>query len=56
VESVTLTDLDRLGMNGQVKRKGAVMKLRLPFPKPADERKAIKEAIVDMTKAARGAK
>jgi len=55
VESVALTDLDRLGMNGEVKRKGAVLKLRLPFPKPADERKAIKEAIVDMTKAARGA-
>eukprot|EP00199_Chlamydomonas_sp_CCMP681_P002792 CAMPEP_0119107158 /NCGR_PEP_ID=MMETSP1180-20130426/8630_1 /TAXON_ID=3052 ORGANISM="Chlamydomonas cf sp, Strain CCMP681" /NCGR_SAMPLE_ID=MMETSP1180 /ASSEMBLY_ACC=CAM_ASM_000741 /LENGTH=309 /DNA_ID=CAMNT_0007092607 /DNA_START=44 /DNA_END=973 /DNA_ORIENTATION=+ len=51
VEAVSLLDLDRLGMNAQVKRKGETFKVRLPFPKPAPDRKGIKEAIVEMTKA-----
>ncbi|PNH12245.1 hypothetical protein TSOC_000823 [Tetrabaena socialis] len=34
---------------------GRAPKLRLPFPSPAEDRKSIKEAIVEMTKKARGA-
>jgi len=30
---------------------GQTFKLRLPFSKPAEDRKGIKEAIVEMTKA-----
>lgn len=31
------------------------VQLRLPFPSPAEDRKAIKDQIVDMTKKAKGA-
>ena len=37
-----MLDLDRLGMNFDVKHKGSGFKLRLPFPKPAEDRKGIK--------------
>lgn len=52
VDDAKLTDLDRLGMNCMVTRNGASFKMRLPFVKPAEDRKGIKEAIVEMTKAA----
>lgn len=52
VDSAKMLDLDRLGMNLEVKRQGQTFKLRLPFSKPAEDRKGIKEAIVEMTKAA----
>ena len=42
VESVRMLDLDRLGMNFDVKYKGSGFKLRLPFPRPAEDRKGIK--------------
>eukprot|EP00798_Chlamydomonas_sp_ICE-L_P009214 gene9214-16358_t len=53
VEDAKLTELDRLGMNCMVTRKGTSFKLRLPFATPAEDRKGIKNAIVEMTKAAR---
>lgn len=53
MESAKMLDLDRLGMNLECKRQGQTFKLRLPFVKPAEDRKGIKEAIVEMTKATR---
>ncbi|GLC36852.1 hypothetical protein PLESTB_000775700 [Pleodorina starrii] len=55
VDAVTMLDLDRLGINCSVKRGGQTFKLRLPFPHPAEDRKSIKDAIVEMTKKARSA-
>lgn len=55
VDKAKLLDLDRLGMNVDVTRQGQCFKLRLPFTKPAEDRKGIKEAIVEMTKAAKAA-
>ncbi|GAX84646.1 hypothetical protein CEUSTIGMA_g12067.t1 [Chlamydomonas eustigma] len=52
VEDVTMLDLDRLGINFDVKFKDQAFKLRLPYPQPVEDRKAIKEAIVTMTRAA----
>ncbi|GIL90920.1 hypothetical protein Vretimale_17126 [Volvox reticuliferus] len=53
VDAVRMIDLDRLGINCSVTRKGQTFKLRLPFPHPAEDRKSIKDAIVEMTKKAR---
>ncbi|GBF90333.1 hypothetical protein Rsub_02439 [Raphidocelis subcapitata] len=52
-----MLDLDRLGTNLQVTQEegGASFKVRLPFVRPAEDRKGIKEVIVEMTRAARGA-
>ncbi|GFR50173.1 hypothetical protein Agub_g12339 [Astrephomene gubernaculifera] len=55
VDSVRMLDLDRLGVNCCVTRRGQTFKLRLPFPHPAEDRKSIKDAIVEMTKKARSA-
>jgi hypothetical protein len=57
VASARLLDLDRLGMNLEVSRAAgeAPFKLRLPFTRAAEERKGIKDAIVEMTRAAKGA-
>lgn len=54
---VRMLDLDRLGFNVSVvaagDEGGAAFKARLSFPKPAEDRKGVKDAIVEMTKAAR---
>ncbi|KXZ44540.1 hypothetical protein GPECTOR_65g158 [Gonium pectorale] len=55
VDAVTLLDLDRLGVNCSVKRNGQTFKVRLPFPHPAEDRKSIKDNIVEMTKKAKSA-
>ncbi|MEW5301614.1 MAG: hypothetical protein WDW38_002618 [Sanguina aurantia] len=55
VDSITLLDIDRLGMNAVVKRKGDTFKMRLPYPSPAEDRKSIKDAIVLMTRTAKAA-
>lgn len=55
VEEANMLSLDRLGMNLEVKHKGQTLQLRLPYPAPVDNRKAIKEAIVGMTKASAAA-
>jgi putative heme iron utilization protein len=51
VESATLVGMDRLGMTAQVARQGQTFKLRLPFPRGAEDRKDVKTLIVEMTRA-----
>ncbi|KAF5837126.1 hypothetical protein DUNSADRAFT_4803 [Dunaliella salina] len=53
VSSAKLTGLDRLGMNAEVVREGQSFKVRLPFSRPAEDRKSVKDVIVEMTRAAR---
>eukprot|EP00249_Psilotum_nudum_P019398 c27230_g1_i2 orf=113-1150(-) len=43
-----INDLDRLGLNVQIERNGTLMKLRIPFDKPAEDRKDVKSLIVQM--------
>ena len=52
VDSATMLSLDRLGVNVSCERAGQSFKCRLPFPRPAEDRKAIKEVVVEMTRAA----
>jgi hypothetical protein len=49
-----ILSLDRLGMMVKAKLEvagGGYSKIRLPFPRPAEDRKSIKELLVEMTKA-----
>jgi hypothetical protein len=39
----------------QVTRGGQTFKMRLPFVRPAEDRKGVKDVIVEMTRAARAA-
>ncbi|GAB4820158.1 hypothetical protein N2152v2_007204 [Parachlorella kessleri] len=57
VSKATILSLDRLGMNLVVEKEGhdTPFKLRLPFPRPATDRKSIKDIIVEMTQAAAAA-
>jgi putative heme iron utilization protein len=55
VDKATMLSLDRLGVNVACERQGESFKCRLPFPRPAEDRKMIKELIVEMTRAAAGA-
>lgn len=55
VDEARMVSLDRLGFNTACIRGGQPFKARLAFPKPADDRKAIKELIVEMTRAAAAA-
>ncbi|KAL6757010.1 hypothetical protein V8C86DRAFT_1737279 [Haematococcus lacustris] len=55
LDAVKLLDIDRLGMNAEVVRKGQTIQLRLPFVRSAEDRKGVKEAIVEMTRASRAA-
>ena len=53
VEEAKIASIDALGMNVAVKRDGETFKIRLPFePGPATDRKAVKDAMVGMTKTA----
>jgi putative heme iron utilization protein len=56
VESPVMTSLDKLGINFSVKISGSPspLPLRINYPSPAEDRKAIKEQIVAMTRAAKG--
>lgn len=54
VDEARMLDLDRLGTTLACVRQGQQFKVRLPFTKPAEDRKGVKEALVEMTKAARG--
>merc|ERR1719353_1175272 len=49
VEKADLVQLDRLGFMVQVTRLGQTFKLRLPFPRAAEDRKDVKTLIVEMT-------
>lgn len=55
VDKATMLSLDRLGVNVACERQGETFKCRLPFPRPAEDRKSIKELIVEMTRAAAAA-
>ena len=55
VDKAMMLSLDRLGVNVACERQGESFKCRLPFPRPAEDRKMIKELIVEMTRAAAGA-
>ncbi|KAH7353013.1 hypothetical protein KP509_19G075100 [Ceratopteris richardii] len=48
VESAKIIDLDTLGLNVQVVFQGKPIKLRVPFPRPAESRKDVKDLIVKM--------
>jgi hypothetical protein len=52
VQGAEICGLDQLGMNIKVTRNGEQFKIRVPFEKPAPDRKAVKEVMVAMTKAA----
>jgi putative heme iron utilization protein len=49
LDSAQLVQLDRLGFMVQCTRKGETFKMRLPFPRPAEDRKDVKTLIVQMT-------
>eukprot|EP00325_Prymnesiales_sp_UTEX-LB-985_P030059 CAMPEP_0174737544 /NCGR_PEP_ID=MMETSP1094-20130205/68474_1 /TAXON_ID=156173 /ORGANISM="Chrysochromulina brevifilum, Strain UTEX LB 985" /LENGTH=315 /DNA_ID=CAMNT_0015940787 /DNA_START=195 /DNA_END=1142 /DNA_ORIENTATION=+ len=51
VEKAELVQLDRLGFMVQITRLGQTFKLRLPFPRAAEDRKDVKTLIVEMTRA-----
>ncbi|CAM9817916.1 unnamed protein product, partial [Choristocarpus tenellus] len=51
----TITAVDRLGMYVVVGLGGQSGKLRLPFPRPAEGRKDVKDLIVEMTRTAAAA-
>eukprot|EP00887_Chlorella_sp_A99_P000171 scaffold13.g171.t1 len=55
VDSATILSIDRLGMNVSCTRQGQDFKARLPFPRPATDRKSVKDLIVEMTQAAAAA-
>jgi len=53
-----IVSIDSIGMTVQAKLEiggGGFAKVRLPFPQPAVDRKAIKEVLVEMTRAASSA-
>jgi len=51
VDDAQLVQLDRLGFMVQVTRLGQSFKMRLPFPRAAEDRKDVKTLIVEMTQA-----
>jgi len=58
VSDANIVGLDKLGMTVKAKLDslgGGYSKIRLPFPREISERKAVKEVIVEMTKASAGA-
>jgi len=54
LESANLVQLDRLGFMVQCTRKGDTFKMRLPFPRAAEDRKDVKTLIVQMTQESMG--
>lgn len=55
VDKALIQSLDRLGMTVVCERGKDALKCRLPFPRPAADRKDIKTLIVEMTQASAGA-
>ncbi|GLT36681.1 hypothetical protein SLA2020_110440 [Shorea laevis] len=53
VESAYMLDLDSLGFNVKAGYQGNTFKLRIPFPRHAEDRKDVKTLIVDMLQAAK---
>lgn len=56
VSKATILGIDRLGMSVSCERGKDQFKARLPFPRPATDRKSIKDLIVEMTRASAAAK
>lgn len=56
VDEARMLALDRLGVDMEVSRGGQSFRLRLPFIRPAEDRKGVKEVLVEMTKTARAAR
>ncbi|KAL5547274.1 hypothetical protein UlMin_006961 [Ulmus minor] len=52
VDSAHILDLDSLGFNVKAGYKGQTFKLRIPFPRRAEDRKDVKTLIVEMLQAA----
>lgn len=55
VDKALIQSIDRLGMTVVCERGKDALKCRLPFPRPAADRKDIKTLIVEMTQASAGA-
>ncbi|KAJ4789829.1 Root border cell-specific protein [Rhynchospora pubera] len=53
VDSAYMLDLDSLGFSVKAEYEGKTMKLRIPFPRPAQDRKDVKTLIVEMLQAAK---
>ncbi|KAK9725661.1 hypothetical protein RND81_05G160700 [Saponaria officinalis] len=53
VESAYIMDIDHLGFNVKASYLGKTYKLRIPFPRPAADRKDVKTLIVEMLQAAK---
>ncbi|GLJ23015.1 hypothetical protein SUGI_0434320 [Cryptomeria japonica] len=53
VDYAHIIDLDRLGFNVKVGYHGNTVKLRIPFPRPAEDRRDVKTLIVQMLEAAK---
>ncbi|XP_045795585.1 uncharacterized protein LOC123890088 [Trifolium pratense] len=53
VDFADILDLDRLGFNVKAGYQGDIFKLRVPFPRPAEDRKDVKTLIVEMLQAAK---
>lgn len=55
ISAAKLQTLDRLGMEVECSSTEGPFTCRVPFTRPADDRKAVREVIVEMTKAAQAA-
>lgn len=55
VEAAKMLTVDHLGMTVEAQRDGQTFKVRLPFPEPARDRKAVKDQVVAMSRAAAAA-
>ncbi|CAM8927367.1 unnamed protein product [Rhodiola kirilowii] len=53
VDSASIVDLDSLGFNVKANYQGTSFKLRIPFPRRAEDRKDVKTLIVEMLQAAK---
>ncbi|XAR68653.1 hypothetical protein NMG60_11003851 [Bertholletia excelsa] len=53
VDSAHMLDVDSLGFNVKAGYQGNAFKLRVPFPRPAKERKDVKTLIIEMLRAAK---
>jgi len=52
VDEARITGVDRLGLDLACRRGGDGLRARLPFVRPAEGRKDVKDIIVEMTRAA----
>lgn len=53
VDHAQIIDLDRLGFNVKAGYQGKTLKFRIPFPRPAEDRRDVKNLIVEMLEAAK---